>query len=199
MAEEAQGQDKSEEATPRKREKAREEGQAARSRELNTMTVLVAGSVAVLLFGKGMGDAFAETDAADRADGGASRRAARGGTALGHRRCVAATLPLLVLVFVVALVSSGALGGFVFSTKVLGFKASRMNPLTGLQRMFSMKALIELAKAIAKFLVVAGVAYAVLQHCSRTICCAWDSSRCLKRWPKGLGSSHTASSRCRVR
>ncbi len=68
-----------------------------------------------------------------------------------------------MLVFVVALVSSGALGGFVFSTKVLGFKASRMNPLTGLQRMFSMKALIELAKAIAKFLVVAGVALAVLQ------------------------------------
>ncbi len=79
---------------------------------------------------------------------------------------VQATLPLLILVFVVALVSSGAMGGFVFSTKVLGFKASRMNPLTGLQRMFSMKALIELAKAVAKFLLVAGVALAVLHFWS---------------------------------
>jgi flagellar biosynthesis protein FlhB len=162
MAEEAQGQDKSEEATPRKREKAREEGQAARSRELNTMTVLVAGSVAVVMFGASLRDALSKimtgiTEMAAHPDG-QMLEALHFATVLA----VQATLPLLVLVFVVALVSSGAMGGFVFSTKVLGFKASRMNPLTGLQRMFSMKALIELAKAVAKFLLVAGVALAVL-------------------------------------
>ena len=163
MAEEAQGQDKSEEATPRKREKAREEGQAARSRELNTMTVLVAGSVAVVVFGGGMRDAFSKiisgiAQMAVHADGQLLPA-----LHFATVEAVQATLPLLILVFVVALTSSGAMGGFVFSTKVLGFKASRMNPLTGLQRMFSMKALIELAKAIAKFLIVAGVALAVLQ------------------------------------
>jgi flagellar biosynthetic protein FlhB len=163
MAEEAQGQDKSEEATPRKLEKAREEGQAARSRELNTATVLVAGSMAVVFFGGGMRDAFSQimsgvAEMAVRPDG-QLLPALHFATVLA----VKATLPLLVLVFVIALASSGAIGGFVFSTKVLGFKASRMNPLTGLQRMFSMKALIELAKAIAKFLIVAGVAIAVLQ------------------------------------
>ncbi len=162
MAEEAQGQDKSEEATPRKREKAREEGQAARSRELNTMTVLVAGSVAVVAFGGSIRDALSKimTGVAQMAahPDGQMLEALHFATVVA----VQATLPLLILVFVVALVGSGAMGGFVFSTKVLGFKASRMNPLTGLQRMFSMKALIELAKAIAKFLVVAGVALAVL-------------------------------------
>lgn len=162
MAEEAQGQDKSEEATPRKREKAREEGQVARSRELNTMTVLVAGSVAVVAFGGSMRDALSKimtgiTRMAAHPDG-QMLEALHFATVLA----VQATLPLLILVFVVALVSSGAMGGFVFSTKVIGFKASRMNPLTGLQRMFSMKALIELAKAVAKFLLVAGVALAVL-------------------------------------
>jgi flagellar biosynthetic protein FlhB len=162
MAEEAQGQDKSEEATPRKREKAREEGQVARSRELNTMAVLIAGSVAVVAFGGGMRDAFA------RIIGGVAEMAVHSDGQLlaalhfALVESLQATLPLLLAVFMVALVSSGALGGFVFSTSVIGFKASRMNPLSGLQRMFSMRALTELGKAIAKFLVVAGVALAVL-------------------------------------
>ena len=52
MAEENDSsQDKTEEATPRKLEKAREEGQAPRSKELSTMAVLMAGAAGLLMFG----------------------------------------------------------------------------------------------------------------------------------------------------
>jgi flagellar biosynthetic protein FlhB len=163
MAEEAQGQDKSEEATPRKREKAREEGQTARSRELNTMAVLVSGSLAVLMFAGGMRDALVNIMRSSLAQAVHADGQLVPALRFATVEALYATLPLLVLVFVVAIVSSGALGGFVLSSKAFAFKASRMSPLAGLQRMFSMKALIELAKAIAKFLIVGGVAVAVLQ------------------------------------
>ena len=55
MAEEDTGQEKTEEATPRRLERAREEGQVARSRELSTAAILLAGSVALLVFGNALG------------------------------------------------------------------------------------------------------------------------------------------------
>jgi flagellar biosynthetic protein FlhB len=163
VAEEAQGQDKNEEATPRKREKAREEGQAARSRELNTMAMLVAGSFATLAFARHMGEQFSNlmTSVAVMAahpDGQLTAVLELATTTALH-----AALPLMLVVFVAAMVGSGATGGFVFSTKAMAFNASRMNPLSGLQRMFSVKSLIELGKAIAKFAIVGAVAFAVLE------------------------------------
>jgi len=163
VAEEAQGQDKSEEATPRKREKAREEGQAARSRELNTMAMLVAGSIASLAFAKHMAQQFSTllSDVAAMAvhpDGQLTAVLDLATTA-----ALNAALPLLLVVFVAAIVGAGAMGGFVFSTKAMAWSASRMNPLSGLQRMFSTKSLIELGKAVAKFAIVAGVSIAVLK------------------------------------
>jgi flagellar biosynthetic protein FlhB len=54
------------------------------------------------------------------------------------------------------------LGGWLFSSEALQPKFSRMNPLSGLKRMFSVQALVELGKAVGKFLVVLTVAVAVL-------------------------------------
>ena len=59
MAEENDNsQEKTEEATPRRLEKAREEGQTARSRELATMAVLLAGAGGLLMFGSHLGAAL---------------------------------------------------------------------------------------------------------------------------------------------
>ena len=181
MAEEAQGQDKSEEATPRKREKAREEGQAARSRELNTMTVLVAGSVAVVVFGGGMRDALSKimTGVAEMAvhPDGQLLPALHFATVLA----VKATLPLLVLVFVVALVSSGAMGGFVFSTKVLAFKGE---PDESADRPAADVFDEGADRAGQSHREVSRSWPALRLRCcrsGRTTCCDSDSSRCRKR------------------
>ena len=55
MAEEQQGQEKTEEATPRKLEKAREEGQVARSRELNSFAIVTFGALAAIAMAPKMG------------------------------------------------------------------------------------------------------------------------------------------------
>jgi flagellar biosynthesis protein FlhB len=163
VAEEAQGQDKSEEATPRKREKAREEGQAARSRELNTMAMLIAGSIATLALARHMGEQFSTLMTSVAALAAHPDGQLTAALELATVTALHAALPLLIVVFVAAVVGSGAMGGLVFSTKAMAFNAGRMNPLSGLQRMFSMKSLIELGKAVAKFGIVAGVAFAVLE------------------------------------
>jgi flagellar biosynthetic protein FlhB len=73
-----------------------------------------------------------------------------------------ATLPLLGLTMLAALLAPLALGGWSFSTEALMPQFSRMNPLSGIKRMFEMRAVVELLKALAKFAVVAVIASLVL-------------------------------------
>ena len=67
-------------------------------------------------------------------------------------------LPVFAVLLVAALIAPIGLGGWNFSTKALAPKGSRLNPLSGLKRMFGGKSLMELFKAIAKVLVVASMA-----------------------------------------
>jgi flagellar biosynthetic protein FlhB len=82
----------------------------------------------------------------------------------GHEvlECFILVAPLMLLTITIAIASSGATGGFLFSTKALAPKASKLNPLNGLKRMFGTKALVELVKALLKFGLVAGVVTWVL-------------------------------------
>ena len=63
-------------------------------------------------------------------------------------------IPLLFLVALVAIVSSSFLGGFNFSWKAIQPKSSKLNPLKGLKRIFSLRSLVELSKALLKFALV---------------------------------------------
>jgi flagellar biosynthetic protein FlhB len=71
-------------------------------------------------------------------------------------------VPIFILLMAAAMLSPALLGGWNFSFKSISPKASRMNPMSGLGRMFGPKALIELAKAIAKVVVVGSIAALVL-------------------------------------
>ena len=57
------------------------------------------------------------------------------------------------------LACSGLIGGYNFSWKSVQPKAPKFNPISGLKRMFGMQALVNLGKSIAKFLLVGGVTY----------------------------------------
>ena len=160
MAESESGQERSEEATGKRVEKAREEGQIARSRELNTMFVLMTGSGGLIMYGPSLANALRELMRFNLD----VPRAVAFDTNLLHSHLQQsivsvgnALLPLLVLLLIGALAGPILMGGWLFSTKALMPKASRLNPLSGLQRMFSMQALVELVKSLAKFLVLAGL------------------------------------------
>jgi flagellar biosynthetic protein FlhB len=77
---------------------------------------------------------------------------------------VPAILPFAILAFVVGFLGSSILGGVNFSTEALAPKFSKISPAKGLKRMFGVNALVELVKAIAKFLLVATVGYVVISY-----------------------------------
>ena len=161
MAEEQQGQEKTEEATPRKLEKAKEEGQVARSRELNSVAIVTFGALATIYVAPGMTAAMVQiftnafTYAADPI-GMTQMLGDLGGQALW------AILPLSVVLFLAGVFSSVGVGGFVLSAKALQPKMSRMSPIKGIGRMFSAKSLVELGKSLLKFVLISSVAVLVL-------------------------------------
>lgn len=165
MAEHSTDEDKTEEPTARKLSKAREEGQVARSTELPAAAVTIAALGLLFLFGdfllKKLAEAFASGFNFDR-------KLVHSPNLLpaifGNELLEAFILiiPLLLLTVAVAIAASGATGGFLFSSKALLPKASKLNPLNGFKRMFGTKALVELGKALLKFALVAGVVAWVL-------------------------------------
>lgn len=151
------GQERTEQPTPKRLREAREKGQIARSRELNTMGVLMAGAGTLLM----MGDTMVKDMAAVMSKGLNIERAhvfdpnalldllaGRAADALWM------LVPMFVLLTVVALLVPMALGGWSFSTKALAFKWERVDPVKGLKRVFALRGLVELLKALAKFAIV---------------------------------------------
>src|SRR6218665_1255965 len=165
MAENENGAEKSEEPTDKRRRESREKGQIARSRELNTFAVLVAGTGGLMAYGGEMGSAMSRIM---RNNFSITREMLMGTDSMGHQFMDAIHIALLSLfpLFVVLLVASIlgpiALGGWLFSTESMAPNFGRLNPLPGIKRMFSAKAGLELLKALAKFVLVLMVALVVL-------------------------------------
>lgn len=168
MAEENEnGQERTEEPTPKRRQEAREKGQVPRSRELNTTLIMLAAALGLSVFGGYMGNGL--YDVADNHfrferelafDPLAPVRLLQ--QAIGRGLLVVA--PFALLMVVVAIGSSVVLGGWSFSPQAMAPKLEKLNPIKGLQRMFSLRAIMELIKALAKVTVVGGVGALVLYN-----------------------------------
>lgn len=166
MAEESD-LEKTEPASPRRLEKAREEGQIARSRELNTFLVLAVG-VATLWFSAGflyqqLIHLFQQSMAFD------GRIISEPTALVTHvvgvvQKVFFGLSPLLLMVFITAVIAPVLLGGLVFSTKSLAPKLERLNLLKGIKRLFAWQTLIELIKTLAKAGLIGTIAVWVLWH-----------------------------------
>ena len=165
MAESESGADKSEEPTSKRLEESRKKGQIARSRELNTVVVTMAGIGGLLVYGGDFGQALLELM---RGNFALSRDVLLDDRSMAlyllasGKMALEAIMPLLVILLIAAVLGPIALGGWLCSPEAMAPKASRMNPASGLKRMFSTHALVELLKALAKFTVILLVALAVL-------------------------------------
>ena len=152
--------EKSESASPRRLEQAREEGQVPHSRELATFISLMVGVVALYVLGRWGGHRLM-----DIMKTGLSlpRSLAFEPGAMGRMLenlagdALLTVAPLLIATVVAALVTPFLVGGWVFTTKVLRFDLTRLDPLQGLGRMFSTHGLVELVKATLKAVLVAVV------------------------------------------
>ncbi|MHC5174980.1 Flagellar biosynthetic protein flhB [Serratia rubidaea] len=159
--------EKSEAPTPHRLEKARKEGQIPRSRELTSMLMLIVGLACLWLGGSNMARELSQMLAGglhfDHAMVNNDRQMLRQlGTLL--RQAVWALLPVLAGLVLVALTAPMLLGGLLFSAKSLKFDLKRLNPLSGLKRIFSSQVLAELLKGVLKALLVGWVTGLYLWH-----------------------------------
>lgn len=157
--------EKSQEPTQKRLDSAREDGNIARSKELNTTAILLGGTAAVIAFGgilaSGLARIMEYNFTLDRA---AFFDTAAMIEQLGDSVMTGFTslLPVFAVLLLLAFLAPIALGGWNFSLKSIAPKASRMSPLAGIGRMFGPNAIIELFKAIAKVVVVASLALLIL-------------------------------------
>lgn len=165
MAEEDSSQEKTEEATPRRLEKAREEGDVPRSRELATFAVLMAGTVGLLIFGPGivssMIGVLKNNLAVERAALFDTNQMAIHLLSATEEMVMALT-PLMGLLLFCAIVGPIGLGGWNFSGKALMPKLDRISPIAGFKRMFSMRSIVELIKSILKVSMISGLAILIM-------------------------------------
>ena len=159
--------EKTEDPTERKLRNAREEGQVARSVELPAAAVTIGAILTLFFIGgywiKQMAEIFASGFKFDRKTLDNPDLMV---TAFAHQIGEAFLLivPVLLVTAVLAILSSGATGGYLFSLKNTLPKFSKLSLLSGFKRMFGANAAIELLKAILKFSLVTIVLWALVSR-----------------------------------
>ena len=152
-------EERTERATPRKRQKAKEKGQVARSRDLSS----IAGMGGIILIMYFAGEHFINI----LADTTAGILGFRYGRDLPDVIKVAfinaahVTLPVFIISITMVMLTSVIQGGFVL--RPLRFETSMLNPVEGFKRMFSLKGLTELIKSLLKFIIGGWVIYYVIK------------------------------------
>ncbi len=188
MAENEDGQERTERPTPKRLEEARKKGQVPRSPELAAAAVVMLSGGALYLLGGSIGGGMAammrralSLSPMAAGDTHAAINAFRDAAVEALLACA----PVLAAAFLAALAAPLAIGGWNFSGEALGFKFERINPLSGFGRMFSARSAVELAKSLSKFAVVGTIAVAVLWTQA-------DDLLGLSREPVGNGIAHAA-------
>lgn len=159
MAENQSAMERTEQPTERRKKESRKKGQVPRSRELNTMLSLIIGAVGLVALGGSMstefGSLFESALSFDRA-------VAFDQEVIAVRLVSILISALLILApfFLVMLVAAFAgpllMGGWSFSPSAMAFKLEKISPAKGIKRIFSAKSLLELFKALFKFVLISG-------------------------------------------
>ncbi len=172
MAENDTSQEKSEQPTPKRLREAREKGQVARSRELNTTLVLLGGAGGLLLMG---GSIFGQLQEILRRSWTLERELLLD-TGMLHTvlltritEGLVMLLPLFLMLIVAAVLGPISMGGGNFSGKAMAPKLSKLNPISGLKRIFSLQGLMEFGKTLIKFVLIASVAGVFLWQLSGSL------------------------------
>ncbi len=167
MAENENGQERTEEATAKRKQDSRNKGEIARSKELTTLLMLLTSGAGFVYLGsdlvKDLMEILRSNLSIERA------QIFDVGSFPNYfletlQTAISAVMPLFMLLVVAAVIAPMAMGGWSFSMKPLQPDLKKMDPIKGLGRVFSFKGLMELAKALAKFLLVGTMGYFLLKN-----------------------------------
>ncbi len=166
----AHAEDRTEPPTPRRRSEARAKGQVARSHDLTAAAILVAAFAALGILGPGLWQALLAIVVAGLAPEFPTSLADMTplvtaiGSSLGRRLG-----PLLVVLFLAGLIALYAQVGWLFTWQPLTPSLSKINPLRGLARLFSVRATMAALISFAKVILVGVVAYFTVVHAATAI------------------------------
>ena len=167
MAEGEKDQEKTEQATPKRKEDAREKGQVAHSREVPSVAILSACLIYFYFNTAGLIEKLKALMVST------FRSAGRVAITPDNVQSLimgfvfkgfVLLFPLLLTVVITGLVANVIQVGLVFSAEALEPKFSKIDPLKGLQRLFSLKSVVELFKNIVKMCVVGYIAYVTVRN-----------------------------------
>jgi len=164
MADDAvSSQEKTEEATPHKREESRKKGSVARSLEMNSAFILVFGLLILYFGGAALASSIAsltQSVLSNSATITISRESVHYYSVQGILACLYLLAPVLIGLLVVGFAASVAQVGFYFSPEALAVKWNKLNPFTGMQKvMISRRAMAEMLKNLMKVVIIALVGY----------------------------------------
>ncbi len=166
MAENSDGQEKTEQPTGKRIEDSRRKGQIPRSREMGTLSVLLSGVIGLWVFSPVFSDAFKKIFKM----GFSVERAMIYDPSYMLKTFLSSvlvvSLPVFLLAFFVfffAFIGNIILGGFNFSFEAAAPKFNKINPLNGIKRIFGVQSLVELIKSILKVAFIGTLAYVFIR------------------------------------
>ena len=157
MAEEDTGAERTEEATPKRLADARKKGDVARSRELNTVLLLLASLVGSAILGGGGVAAYkqlARNQWQIEREDLFNDQALLNGLLVPFLEALWIVAPFLVLMLVAVFTGPLLMGGWVFSPSSVKVDLKKLSPMAGIKRMFGVQSLAELLKSILKVVVL---------------------------------------------
>ncbi len=160
-------QDKTEKASPQKVKKARQEGQIPRAKDFTTAAIFLAVALffqsQLSAIWESMSGIFRYNMSLTKADlENPSRLVEHIGQSLAV--IIEMLLPLFTVIIIVTFGSTMALGGWIFRPANIMPKFSKINPISGIKRIFSTRSIVELIKSTVKVLVIFGILYGYLDN-----------------------------------
>jgi len=155
-------QDKTETATPKRREEAKKKGQVVQSKEIPSILVLLASLFVFYFFGSYIGQNVLEMMHGLLNGVGSSQLNETSAYDLllkVLRKMGMILAPLMTAVFIAGVAANLLQKGFIFSAEPITPKLSKLDPIKGIKKMVSTQALVELAKSILKIIIVGYVVF----------------------------------------
>ena len=164
---ETSGQERTEKATPKRRRQARRKGQVAQSREIPSVLILItaltffyfAGSWMFLHLSDFIGGVYQNMDTL-RLNSAADLSAF---SVEIFKKLFTILIPFFAPILVAAAIGNIGQFGFEVHLEPIKPKLTKLNPISGVKKLFSLKSLVELAKSILKILIIGGIAYALIK------------------------------------
>jgi flagellar biosynthetic protein FlhB len=155
-------QEKTEDATEKRKEDLKKQGSVVRSKELTTTLILIAGTSSLLIFSQYCASHFFDLFSLWHED--VKDLSLIHVLGVGLKGLLIIIMPIIIVLFLTSFLSPLLIGGWSFSLEALEVKFSRMDPIAGLGKIFSAKSLVELLKSILKFVVLVVFAALVLNY-----------------------------------